>query len=155
MSKKGLYRNHVAFVTVGSEWVDGESVPTMSNVVWTKGNLQPYKQGITVVTTSAGDRYSDWRTLYVKNMPKLVGHGGEYEPVGIKYFVYDNTWYKITSEQDWTLQAKGVKHYKIIAQKTTKPDGVALPQPIGRLAQEFETVITELKQTTKLLGVKK
>lgn len=155
MSRKGLYRTHVAFVAIGGVYEDGEVVPTMSNIVWTKGNLQPYKQGITSVTTSAGDVFKDWRTLYVKKKPELVGANDEYAIPVITYFVYNNTWYKISSEQDWTIQGRGAKHYKIIAQKSTKPDGVELPQPIGRIAQDFEIAIAELKQSTKLLGVKK
>lgn len=154
MSRKALYREHVAFVAIDAVWIDGESVTTMSNVVWTKGNLQPYKQGITVVTTVAGDEYKDLRTLYVKDLPKLVGAGGEYAPTATIYFVYNNAWYKVMSEQDWTNQAKGVKHYKITAQKTTKPDGVILPEPVGKITQKFEIAIEELKQATNLLGKK-
>jgi len=154
MSRKGLFRTHVAFVAIGAVFVDGESVPTMSNVVWTKGNLQPFKQGITIVTTEVGDRFKDWRTLYVKKMPEIVGSNDEYAPPVITYFVYNNSWYKISSEQDWTIQGRGVKHYKIIAQKSVKPDGVELPQAIGEIAQDFEIAIAELNQTTKLLGNK-
>ena len=154
MSRKALYRQHVAFVVIGASWQDGESVPTMSNVVWTKGNLQPYKQGITVVTTEAGDRYKDWRTLYVKDLPKLVGEGGEYFVEPTTYFVYNNTWYKVISKQDWSNQARGVKHYEITAIKTPKPDGVTLPKPIGKTTQNFEIAIEELKQATKLIGKK-
>ena len=154
MSRKALYREHVAFVVIGTSWQDGESVPTMSNVVWTKGNLQPYKQGITVATTEAGDRYKDWRTLYVKDLPKVVGEGGEYSVESTTYFVYNNAWYKVISKQDWSNQARGVKHYKITAIKTPKPDGVTLPEPVGKLTQNFEIAIEELKQATKLIGKK-
>ena len=152
MSRKALYRQHVAFVVIGAVWQDGESVPTMSNVVWTKGNLQPYKQGVIVVTTEAGDRYKDWRTLYVKDLPKLVGDGDEYAAEATTYFVYNNTWYKVISKQDWSNQARGVKHYEITAIKTPKPDGVTLPEPIGKITQNFEIAIEELKQATKLIG---
>lgn len=155
MSRKSLYRTHVAFVVEQGEFVDGGDDPYKANIVWAKGNLQPYKQGITTSLEPEGNVFKDWRILYVKKIPELVGAGGEYEVLRVKYFVYDNKWYKITSEQDWTLQGRGAKHYKIIAQKTGKPEGIKLPQPVGKLAQNFETAVAELKQSTKLLGVRK
>lgn len=155
MSRKGLYRTHVAFVVEQGEFIDGGKNSDTPNIVWTKGNLQPYKQGVTSVLEPSGNIFRDWRILYVKKLPQLVGSGGEYSVSQVKYFVYNNKWYKITSEQDWTMQGRGAKHYKIIAQKTTPPDGIKLPQPVGKLAQDFETAVAELKQSTKLLGVRK
>lgn len=155
MSRKSLYRTHVAFVVIQGEFVDGGDDPYKANIVWTKGNLQPYKQGVTTTLEPSGNVFKDWRILYVKKIPELVGAGGEYSVPQVMYFVYDNKWYKITSEQDWTLQGRGAKHYKIIAQKTGKPEGISLPQPVGKLAQNFETAVAELKQSTKLLGVRK
>lgn len=146
MSKKGLFRTHVALVTVVSEWVDGEPV-LVANTVWTKGNLQPYKQGISIELTEAGYRYNDWRILYLKDMPVFSVE----DAPQLSYFVVNEEWYLIQSKQNWTTQAKGAKHYKLIGQKTPKPDFVNMTMTIGELAQDFENAINELDQATKLL----
>lgn len=135
MSKKGLFRTHVALVKG-------------SDVVWTKGSLQPYKQGVSVELTEAGYRYNDWRILYLKDFPDFPFDGGITQN---SYFVVDGEWYLVQSKQNWSTQAKGAKHYKLIGQKTEKSDSIATPLPIGKLAQDFENAINELDQATKLL----
>lgn len=135
MSKKGLFRTHVAIVKG-------------TNVVWTKGNLQPYKQGISMELADAGYRYNDWRILYLKDMPV---YSIEEELSQLGYFVVDGEWYLIQSKQNWATQAKGAKHYKLIGQKTAKSDLVNMTMTIGELAQDFENAINELDQATKLL----
>ena len=146
MSKKALYRNHVALVNVTSGWVDGEPTSELNQVVWTKGNIQPFKLGLSITDTDAGVRFKDWRTLYLKDMPLAAGSFQS-----ISYFVYNNVWYRIESEQDWSIQARGVKHYKIIGQMTAKPDGITTPVPLGKITQDFENAINELSQATKLI----
>ena len=46
MSIKALFRTNVAIVETYSGWADGESATWVSPIAWTKGNLQPYKQGV-------------------------------------------------------------------------------------------------------------
>ena len=135
MSKKGLFRTHVALVKG-------------SDVVWTKGSLQPYKQGVSVELTEAGYRYNDWRILYLGDFPNFPFNGGITQNI---YFVVDGEWYLVQSKQNWSTQAKGVKHYKLIGQKTEKSSSIATPLPIGKLAQNFENAVNELDQATKLL----
>ena len=79
MSKKALYRTNVAIVETYSGWVDGESATWVSPIAWTKGNLQPYKQGVMSSIDEAGVMFKDWRVLYIKTLPEVDYSTAEYK----------------------------------------------------------------------------
>lgn len=153
MSKKGLYRIDVAFLDTYSGYQDGEPVTVTTDVVWIKGNMQPWNKGITVDITTAGDVFKDWRTLYTKELPNLtISQPLPPSPQkGSSYVYYDAKWYKIIGTQDWSNQAKGVKHFELLLQKSVAPDGVPNPIPVNNLVRDFERAIQELNQTTIII----
>lgn len=153
MSKKALYRIDVAFMQAYSIYSDGESVTSYTDVVWTKGNIQPYKQGLTVESVDAGYRYNDWRVLYIREMPEfdLSNLLPNTEPSRV-YVYYEGNWYYIQSDQDWSTQARGVKHRKLLIEKTQPPEGVATPTPFNNLVEDFENAINELEQASTLIN---
>lgn len=154
MSIKQFYRTNVAFVELYSYWEDGESINSYTNPVWTKGNLQPFKQGNMVGTT---DDYltvfTDWKVLYVKTRPVTDKTGVPPQAVyGATYFFYNGDWYIFTADQDWTTAGRGVKHWKILAFTADAiTDDLPEPIPIADLVENFESVVSELNQTIPLI----
>ena len=154
MSIKALFRTDVAFVETYSYSFEGNFLTWVTPIGWTKGNLQPYKQGIMTDLTNAGLVFTDWRVLYIKNKPEL-----DYtdRPTnadlqkGLTYFYYGGAWYAVTGDQDWRMQARGVKHYKLLAVKAKDtPYGLdANPTPVANLVDDFEQVVIELEQVNK------
>lgn len=154
MSVKALFRTDVAFVETYSYYFEGNPVAWVTPIAWTKGNLQPYKQGIMTDLTNAGLVFTDWRVLYIKNKPNLDYTNRPTDPTlekGLIYFYYGGAWYAVTGDQDWRMQAKGVKHYKLLAVKSkATPDGLdANPTPVADLVDDFEQVVIELEQVNK------
>ena len=151
MSKKGLYRTDVAYMENYNSWDDGEAVTIYSEPTWIKGNIQPWRQGITNELIDAGFRFKDWRVLYTRGKPIATYT----QPIpsdaikGVTNVYYEGAWYNVVSEQDWSTQAKGVKHYELILERLdSPPSGVPNPVPVNNLVRDFERAVQELKQTT-------
>ena len=150
MSKKALYRTNVAIVETYSGWVDGESATWVSSIAWTKGNLQPYKQGIMQSIDEAGLQFTDWRVLYIKKLP-VVDYStkpGNLTQKSKTYFYYEGGWYDVQGNQDWTMQARGVKHYKLLAVKSKQPLASLVGEltPTTTLVENLECAVNELAQ---------
>ena len=155
MSKKALYRTNVAIVETYSGWVDGESVTWVSPIAWTKGNLQPYKQGIMQSISEAGIQFTDWRVLYIKTTPII---DLSTKPNGLTqknktYFYYEGVWYDVQGNQNWTIQAKGVKHYKLLAVKSKQPPSSLVGEltPTANLVEDLEYIVNELTQVNNIV----
>ena len=150
MSKKALYRTNVAIVETYSGWVDGESATWVSPIAWTKGNLQPYKQGIMQSIDEAGLQFTDWRVLYIKSFP-VVDYSTKPSETTQKsktYFYYEGGWYDVQGEQDWAMQARGVKHHKLLAVKSKEPPSNLVGEltPTANLVENLEYAVNELAQ---------
>lgn len=150
MSKKGLYRTDVALLQSYSKLEDGESVEIFSEVLWTKGNVQPWRQGVVFDLGQEGIRFNDYRVLYTRNMPPFPPIPTGATKSLIHVYV-DGRWYVVSGEQDYTMQAKGYKHYKLLLMKSPKPEGIPNPVPVGNLVSDFQRVVEELKQTSIIL----
>ena len=155
MSKKALFRTNVAIVETYSGWVDGESVTWVSPIAWIKGNLQPYKQGIMQSISEAGIQFTDWRVLYVKTLPVFdySTKPSTMTQKGKTYFYYEGVWYDVQGEQDWTIQAKGVKHYKLLAIKSKQPPASLVGEltPTATLVEDLEYAVNELTQVNNIV----
>lgn len=150
MSKKALYRTNVAIVETYSGWVDGESATWVSPIAWTKGNLQPYKQGIMQSIDEAGLQFTDWRVLYIKSLPAVdySTKPSETTQKSKTYFYYEGGWYDVQGEQDWAMQARGVKHHKLLAVKSKEPPSNLVGEltPTANLVENLEYAVNELAQ---------
>ena len=155
MSKKALYRTNVAIVETYSGWVDGESATLVSPIAWTKGNLQPYKQGIMQSISEAGIQFTDWRVLYIKTIPVIDYSTKPSDLIekGKTYFYYEGVWYDVQGNQDWTIQAKGVKHYKLLAVKSKQPPESLVGEltPTANLVEDLEYTVNELTQVNNIV----
>lgn len=153
MSIKAFYRQHVAFMESYSHYKDGEPVTTSTPPVWGKGNLQPWKQGIVTETVDAGVFFRDFKVLYVKHKPLFDLTGIPEKSTKLaSYFYVDGVWYLYKAEQDWSTQAQGVKHWKVLGVKNSSntnpfPD----PIPVADLVQRLENQVNELEQLTPIL----
>ena len=150
MSKKALFRTNVAIVETYSAYIDGESAIWVSPIAWTKGNLQPYKQGIMQSIDEAGLQFTDWRVLYIKSLP-VVDYSTKPSAITQKsktYFYYEGSWYDVQGEQDWTMQARGVKHHKLLAVKSKQPPASLVGEltPTAKLVENLELAVNELTQ---------
>ena len=150
MSTKAFYRTNVAIVATYSGWVDGENETWVSPITWTKGNLQPYKQGVTQSISEAGVQFTDWRVLYIKSIPVIDYSTKPIDLIqkGKTYFYYEGSWYDVQGNQDWTTQAKGVKHYKLLAIKSKQllANLVGELTPTATLVENLEYAVNELAQ---------
>ena len=155
MSKKALYRTNVAIVETYGGWEDGEFVTWVSPIAWTKGNLQPYKQGIMQSISEAGIQFTDWRVLYIKSLP-AVDYSTKPSVLTQKsktYFYYEGVWYDVQGNQDWTIQTKGVKHYKLLAVKSKQPPESLVGEltPTTNLVEDLEYIVNELTQVNNIV----
>ena len=150
MSTKALYRTNVAVVETYSGWVDGENATWVSPIAWTKGNLQPYKQGIMQSISEAGIQFTDWRVLYIKTIPVIdfSTKPSDLTDKSKTYFYYEGVWYDVQGNQDWTIQARGVKHYKLLAVKSKEPPANLVGEltPTANLVENLEYAVNELAQ---------
>ena len=155
MSTKALFRTNVAIVETYSGWVDGESATWVSPIAWTKGNLQPYKQGIMQSISEAGIQFTDWRVLYIKTIPVIDYSTKPSDLIqkGKTYFYYEGSWYDVQGEQDWTIQARGVKHYKLLAIKSKEPPASLVGEltPTATLVENLELTVNELTQVNNTI----
>lgn len=155
MSKKALFRTNVAIVETYSGWVDGEPVTWVSPIAWTKGNLQPYKQGIMQSISEAGIQFTNWCVLYIKSLPVLdySTKPSTMTQKGKTYFYYEGSWYDVQGHQDWTIQAKGVKHYKLLAVKSKQPPESLVGEltPTANLVEDLEYTVNELTQVNNIV----
>ena len=155
MSTKALYRTNVAVVETYSGWVDGESATWVSPIAWTKGNLQPYKQGVMTSVNEAGVIFKDWRVLYIKTIPVIdfSTKPSDLTEKGKTYFYYEGVWYDVQGNQDWTMQAKGVKHYKLLAVKSKQPPESLVGEltPTANLVEDLEYTVNELTQVNNIV----
>ena len=155
MSTKALYRTNVAVVETYSGWADGESATWVSPIAWTKGNLQPYKQGIMQSIDEAGIQFTDWRVLYIKTIPVIdfSTKPSDLTEKGKTYFYYEGVWYDVQGNQDWTIQARGVKHYKLLAVKSKEPPANLVGEltPTANLVEDLEYTVNELTQVNNIV----
>ena len=155
MSIKGLFRTNVAIVRTYGTMTDGEPVIWVSPIAWTKGNLQPYKQGIMQSISEAGIQFTDWRVLYIKTIPVIdfSTKPSDLTEKGKTYFYYEGGWYDVQGEQDWSMQARGVKHYKLLAVKSKQPPASLVGEltPTATLVENLELTVNELTQVNNTI----
>ena len=155
MSIKGLYRTNVAIVRTYGTMTDGEPVLWVSPIAWTKGNLQPYKQGVMTSVNEAGVVFKDWRVLYIKSFPEIdySTRPSVLTQKGKTYFYYEGSWYDVQGEQDWTMQARGVKHHKLLAVKSKMPPSSLVGEltPTATLVEDLEYTVNELTQVNNTI----
>lgn len=148
MSKKGLYRQNIAFVERYNWTFEGEPVFWDTQLVWVKGNVQPYKAGLVQNINDAGKLFTDWKQAYTKNKP-VFDYTGKPPTASYNgmYAYYNGLWYGVTGQQDWSKQARGVKHFKyLLVNDSLAPIDIPQPVPFAETVQNFEQVVLELEQ---------
>lgn len=148
-----LYRTNVAFTQAYQIIISGEPTQVYTPVVWYKGNVQPYKQGITGSLTDAGTVFKDWRSLYTKVFPEA--DTSQIPPdaqIGELYVYFDGSWYSAQAVQNWSIQARGVQHFKyLLVRAAAGAQPPFTPVPFAGLVSQFEAATRELEQTAPLV----
>lgn len=156
MSIAALYRNWLPFTQRYTYFDGGESVEGFLPLVYIKGNVQPWKQGLLGSLTEVGTIYKDYKTLYIKKEPVFDFSG---VPVGATLdenpIVYwDGKWFNVQGNQDWTTAGRAPKHFKYLAiRRTVGPgdDPIPDPTPLPELVEAFELVVSELHILTPIV----
>ena len=151
MSIAAFYRTHIPFMEIYSYYVDGRAQFWFTSPTWTKGNLQPFKQGLMGSLDEVGTIWTDWKTLYVRKLPEFDYTERPQDAGYLRTVVYiAGRWYEVTATQDWTTAGRAPKHKKYLAVATKVPEGEVWPEPVpmASLVASFEAAVRELQQTT-------
>ena len=154
MSIAAFYRTYIPFVQNWSYYNRGEPVNVQTPPTWVKVNIQPFKQGLVFNVADVGTIYSDWKTIYARNIPEfdLEGIPPTASLLGT-YVYYNGRWFSVTATQDWTTPGRAPKHYKYLAVASTGQGAISWPEPIplATLVENFEAAVRELQQTSIVL----
>lgn len=153
MTIAAFYRTPLPCVQAYSYMLSGRPVTVYTEVVYINANVQPYKQGNTLVNggeDSAGIfYYTNYETVYTKNQPNLpypadaLPPGATLLTPGKFYFWYNKKWYVKVGDQDWTDAGRAPKHYKWFG--TASTDVPAVPDPLEESSViAFENITTRL-----------
>lgn len=154
MTIAAFYRTSIPCVQAYSYILSGRAVTVYTEVNYINSNVQPYKQGNTLVQAGADLAgifyYTNYQTVYTKNQPSLPYPASALPPgatlltPGKFYFWYKKRWYVKIADQDFTEAGKAPKHYKWFgtASATDVPN---VPAPLEESSvKAFESVTTKL-----------
>lgn len=160
MSIEAFYSTHIVMVKQYSYYENGKAVTGLSDMAYTKGNIQPWKKGETIQNTAgSGLLFTDTQVAYVKSVPEF-----EFTPpVGVQEvtptFTYmwlpdEQLWYTVRQTQNWSRARRGPKHYKLFIGYITPAPGYE-PPPTPDIDQasveRFLNETYELEQAAKLV----
>lgn len=152
MSKIGFYREWLTF-TLRYRYTEGGQQQTGHlPFVYVRGNVQPWKSGLSISVEEIGSFFTGYKVAYVKTVPvwdlDLLPPGASI--TGTPLFFHKGNWYETIGLQDWTTQAKNPKHTKYLAFRQTGSGAIVLPEPVpvAELVDAFERVVSKLHQIT-------
>lgn len=143
-------------------WVQqGESVTAFSDVVYTKGNVIPWKPSVWVVGGSGAPVFNRYlyRTMFIqrKFVPVITPPEGAPESSRTFTYVYDHDeerWFRLEGEDDYRWSAKNGQHveYQLLgAGGEEEYDwGIGFTPYDFNLSDEFTKVVYELEQFRQL-----
>lgn len=150
MSIAAFYRQWVPFI---SEYSLANNPDIKSEIVWVKGNVQPFKKGQLLDYTEYGIIIKNYRTLYTRLEPKYSVPIPEGYRKTRDLFFHKGRWYATNSYEDFTTSSRAPKHLKWMGVALSDSAQEEYPQPIpfGELVSSFEEVVRELEQLTPLV----
>lgn len=137
MSIAAFFRTSIPCVQAYSYQLSGRPVTVYTEVNYIDANVQPMKQGATLVSSDdlAGlFYYTNYQTVFTKSQPVLpypadvLPPGATLLTAGKFYFWYHKRWYVKVGDQDWTECGRNPKHYKWFG--TASSDVPAVPDPL-------------------------
>lgn len=160
MSIEAFYSTHIVMVQQYTYWESGRSKTGLSDMTYTKGNIQPWKKGESIQNNDTGVLlFTDTQVAYVKSVPEF-----EFTPpVGAQEvtptFTYvwlpdEQKWYTVKQTQNWSRARRGPKHYKLFIGYTTPAPGIetpATPDIDQASVERFLNETYELEQAAKLV----
>lgn len=160
MSIEAFYSTHIVMVQQYSYWKTGRAETGLSELTYTKGNVQPWKKGETIQNNTSGVLlFNDTQVAYVKSIPEFefnLPEGVEDATVTFT-FVWlpdEQKWYTVKQTQNWSRARRGPKHYKLFISYTTPGPGISTP-PTPDIDQayveRFLNETYELEQAVKLV----
>lgn len=152
MSNKNMVRGYIPFYTKLVQ-----SPETVSEVVWVKGNMQPFKlDGVYDVSDTPEvimEIEVEGRIVYTKTNPFPNAVYPDYE----LYFIdpKNNKSYRVRGEADWTtLAGRGAKHLKLKGDREgsvlfpTQPSILVTPNSV----EDYEDSVLRLKIMTNIIN---
>lgn len=136
----------------------GQAVHWYSPIVYSKANMQPWRQGYAIENDIGGFYFAGYEVLFMKenitydltDLPMEIDPDQEFR----EYAYVDGQWYLVEDTQSWTRGSRRGKHYKkfILTNWTIQSDipkeyRVA-PTPLASLTDNFGEAVRELQQTT-------
>ena len=160
MSIEAFYSTHIVMVQQYSYWESGRAETGLSEMAYTKGNIQPWKKGESIQNNATGVLlFTDTQVAYVKSVPEFeftppVG-AQEVTPTFTYVWIPDEQkWYTVKQTQNWSRARRGPKHYKLFIGYTTPAPGIETP-PTPDIDQasveQFLNETYELEQAAKLV----
>lgn len=156
MSIAAFYRTEIPMVQEWGYYESGTFKKSFSDIVYTKGNVQPWKEGERVNNPAGGVYFSEYTIIYIKEIPEftttLPPDIDSLALVGTRVWIEDR-WFNITGTQNWRRAGRGPKHYKLQANYTTGPGIVYPPTPetSQRTVEALFNETYELEQVLALL----
>lgn len=160
MSIEAFYSTHIVMVQQYSYWEGGRSETGVSELAYTKGNIQPWKKGESIQNNTSGILlFTDTQVAYVKSMPEFEFDFPEGATDVTITFTYvwlpdEQKWYTVKQTQNWSRARRGPKHYKLFLSYTDPAPGIELPPTpdIDQASVErFLNETYELEQAAKLI----
>lgn len=149
MSIAALYRNWIPFAR-GFTYFDPVTMDEVTEyvIVHVKGNIQPFKAGLTIDLQEHITDFQDLRVVYTKNDIKrlwdgvTIGQPSEYD------FFYDvevGQWFRVEGIENWRRPGRNPKHHKYTGRYSNlTTQAIGEPTPMPELVDKFEAVVAEL-----------
>lgn len=149
MSIAAMYRNWIPFARAFSYYdPDTMDLVTEYHIVHVKGNIQPFKSGLTIDIQQHITDLQSYRVVRTKKPitnlwdDVTIGEPGEYDYF---YDVEVGRWFRVEGIENWRRPGRNPKHHKYIGRYTEQiTDDIGEPTPMPELVDKFEAVVAEL-----------
>jgi hypothetical protein len=156
-----FYRNWVGVVGRFSYRELGDLKEAFTEVEFVRGNLQPWKDSVGALNSSSGVFiFEDYFLLYTRKklefeQPESIPEDAEGVTFDGWWFFYDNKWYNVLGDEDWSQAGRNPKHQKYYGKYASGNadiiEGVGVPIPLAELVDNFELIVSELEQVSNLI----
>lgn len=163
MTIRQLYRSWVAVVGEFTYNDSGRPKAVYSDIQWIKGNVQPWKKGEALESTTQGLLvFKDYKVVFTANPIETASDEEldippEASDIEFKrnWMYVGDKWYALMQTQDWTTPNRGVKHYKhfILHESGSVQEVVPpfTPTPMAKLVDDFGVSARETFNNLKVL----
>lgn len=156
MSIAAFYRNWIPFARAFT-YFDPETMDEVTeyHIVHVKGNIQPFKGGLTIDIQQHITDMQAYRVVYTKKSIRnlwddiTIGQPGEY---AFFYDVEEGQWFRVEGKENWKRPGRNPKHHKYTGRYSEQTTiAIGEPTPMPELVDKFEAVVAELHNLIPVL----